>query len=303
MKNLFYGVFSPTVTAFHEDGSLNERATRDYVRFQVEQGVHGLAPLGSAGEPFVLTDEERMQVMEWILDEADGKVPVLAATGHAGTAATVQISLHAKKKGASGLMLITPYVQRPPRDAVLDHFRAVQKAVKLPMMMYNVPIVTGVEVPPADLRILYDEGTLQSVKWSHMEISRIQETMWLCGPKFPVFAGIDYLLFGGLALGCCGMICGLPMLSPRLARKLFELVFEKQDLVQGRALWMKLQPWIQVEYSALFSPSRSPHWLSVCRAVAELRGIKVGPPRLPLQRLEKEHTARLKKVMKDLGEL
>src|ERR1041385_1722059 len=113
MKNdLFYGVFSPTVTGFHEDGSLNERATRDYVRFQIENGVHGLAPLGSAGEPFVLSDEERMRVLEWVLDEADGKVPVLAGTGHAGTASTIQLSLHAKKHGASGYMLITPYVQK-----------------------------------------------------------------------------------------------------------------------------------------------------------------------------------------------
>jgi 4-hydroxy-tetrahydrodipicolinate synthase len=303
MKNLFYGVFSPTVTAFHEDGSLNERGTRDYVRFQIENGVHGLAPLGSAGEPFVLTNQERMKVMEWVLDETDGRVPVLAGTGHAGTAATIELSSHAKKKGASGLLLITPYVQRPPREAVLDHFRTVQRVIKLPLMMYNVPIVTGVEVSPQDLRILYREGTLQSAKWSHMEISRIQETMWLCGPKFPVFAGIDYLLFAGLTLGCTGMICGLPMFSPRLARKLFELVFEQHNLTEGRALWMKLQPWIQIEYSALFSPSRSPHWLSVCRAVAQLRGIKVGPPRPPLQPLEREFSVQLKKIMKDLGEL
>jgi 4-hydroxy-tetrahydrodipicolinate synthase len=244
-----------------------------------------------------------MQVMEWVLDEAGGRVPVLAATGHAGTAATVQLSLHAKKKGASGLMLITPYVQRPPRNAVLDHFRTVRKKIGLPIMMYNVPIITGVEVSPEDLKLLYEEGTLQSVKWSHLEISRIQETMWLCGPEFPVFAGIDYLLFAGLALGCRGMICGLPMFSPRLARQLFELIVEQQNLPEGRALWMKLQPWIQIEYSALFSPSRSPHWLAVCRAVAELRGIKVGPPRPPLTRLEKEQTGQLKKLMKGLGEL
>ena len=303
MTDLFYGVFSPTITAFNEDGSLSEKGTRDYVRFQIENGVHGLAALGSAGEPFVLTSEERTQVLEWILDEADGKVPILAGTGDAGTESTVQLSLHAKKCGASGLMLITPYVQRPPRDAVLDHFRTVRKKTGLPIMMYNVPIVTGIEVPPEDLKLLYCEGTLQSVKWSHLEISRIQETIWLCGPGFPVFAGIDYVLFAGLALGCRGMICGLPMLSPRLARQLFELIVEKENIAEARSLWMKIQPWIQIEYSALFSSSREPHWLCVCRAVAELRGIKVGPPRPPLTRLNKEQTQQLTTVMKNLGEL
>jgi dihydrodipicolinate synthase/N-acetylneuraminate lyase len=303
MSDLFYGVFSPTVTGFNEDGSLSEKGTRDYVRFQIESGVHGLAPLGTAGEPFVLSTEERTQVLEWVLDEADDKVPVLAGTGDAGTETTVQLSLHAKNHGASGLMLITPYVQRPPRSGVLDHFRTVKRKTGLPIMLYNVPIVTGIEVPPDDLKLLHCEGTLQSVKWSHLEISRIQETIWHCGPNFPVFAGIDYLVFAGLALGCRGMICGLPMLSPRLARQLFELIVEKEDLPTARFLWMKIQPWIQTEYSALFSASREPHWLSVCRAVAELRGIKVGPPRPPLKRIDKDQTRQLAAVMNELGEL
>ena len=89
-----------------------------------------------------------MQVMEWILDEAAGKVPVLAGTGHCSTEATVKLSLHAKAHGADGLMLITPYIQRPSREAVLEHFRTVSRKVGLPISMYNVPILTGVEASP-----------------------------------------------------------------------------------------------------------------------------------------------------------
>src|SRR6185503_2966874 len=109
MQTILRGAFAPTVTAFNEDGSLNEKGTRDFVRFVIAGGVHGLAPMGSAGEFFAMTDEERMQVMEWILDEVGGKVPVFAGTGHYSTATTIKLSLHAKKHGAAGLLVMTPY--------------------------------------------------------------------------------------------------------------------------------------------------------------------------------------------------
>jgi 4-hydroxy-tetrahydrodipicolinate synthase len=302
-NKLLRGVFAPTVTAFNDNGSLNENGTRDYIKFLIKGGVHGLAPMGSAGEFFAMSDEERMQVMEWILDETRGKIPVFAGTGHYSTETTIKLSLHAKKHGAEGLLLITPYFLRPPRAAVLNHFRAVHKAVGLPIMMYNVPILTGVEVPPDDLKVLMDEGVLHGVKWSHAEISRIQETRWACGPDFPNFAGIDLLIFGALAIGSQGMICGLPMLAPRIARKLFDLLAEEQKLDEARKLWMDLQPLFRCEYRALYSPIGEPHWLAVCREAAELRGIKVGPPRLPLQRLNAEHREELRKILQSLGEL
>jgi 4-hydroxy-tetrahydrodipicolinate synthase len=302
MKSLFYGVVAPTVTAFNDDGSLCEQRTREYVRFLLQGGVDGLAPMGSAGEFIAMTEEERMEVMEWILDEVHGDVPVFAGTGHYSTATTIKLSQHAKAHGAAGLLVITPYFLRPPRKAVLDHFRAVHRAVGLPIMMYNVPILTGVEVSPDDLKRLKDEGVLHGVKWSHVEISRIQETRWLCGTDFPNFAGIDLLIFGALAVGAQGMICGLPMLAPRLARRLFDLM-EQKNLDVARDLWMKLQPLFRCEYRAMHSPIGEPHWLAVCREAAELRGIKVGPPRLPLQRLTVEHREELRDILLELGEL
>jgi 4-hydroxy-tetrahydrodipicolinate synthase len=256
--------------------------------------------MGSAGEFFAMSDEERMTVMEWILDEAAGKVPVLAGTGHYSTETTIKLSLHAKKHGAQGLLIITPYFIRPPRIAVLDHYRAVHRAVELPVMMYNVPILTGIEVPPDDLKLLKDEGVLQGVKWSHAEIARIQETLWTCGPDFPVFAGIDLLIFGTLAMGGQGMICGLPMLLPRVSRQLFDLI-DTGDFPAARDLWMRLQPLFRCEYRSLYTPAGEPHWLSVCREAAELQGIRVGPPRLPLRPLQPEHREELRQHLANLG--
>lgn len=298
-----YGVFSPTITAFHDDGSLSENGTRQYIRYLLENGVHGLAPMGSAGEFFAMTDEERMQVMEWILDEVGGKVPVFAGAGHYSTATSIKLGLHAKDHGADGLLVITPYFIRPPMNAVLDHFRAIHKAVQLPIMMYNVPVLTGIDVSPESIKQLYDDGVLSGVKWSHIDIDKVQQTRFLCGPGFANFAGVDMLVFSALAIGAHGMICDLPMLVPRLARCLFDQIAEEQNLEAARDLWMRLQRLIRFEYRALYTTEAEPHWLAACRSAAQLRGIPVGASRPPLKGLRAEHHDELRAILTELGEL
>ena len=109
------GIYPPTITAFNADESINEEGTRAFVRNLLDAGVHGLAPMGSAGEFFALTDEERMQAMEWILDEVNGQVPVYAGTGHYSTRTTIKLSQHALKNGANGILVMPPYLLRPPQ--------------------------------------------------------------------------------------------------------------------------------------------------------------------------------------------
>ncbi len=297
------GIYAPTITAFNADESLNEKATRAFVRFLLRSGVHGLAPMGSAGEFFALTDEERMQVVEWILDEAAGQVPVYVGTGHYNTRTTIQLSLHALKSGAKGLMIMPPYLLRPPKQDILDHFRRIRDAVPLPIMVYNVPILAGVELAPKDIVQLASEGVIQSVKWSHVEVSRIEDTKLLCEPDFVVFVGIDLVGFAGLAAGADGYIGGLPMMTPALARRLFDTLHCQGDLKAARTYWTQLLPLVQFEYRALFSDNGEPHWLAVCRESAALRGIPVGPPRLPLRPLSPSLREELQSLLHSLGEL
>jgi 4-hydroxy-tetrahydrodipicolinate synthase len=297
------GIYAPTLTAFNADESLNEKGTRAFVRYLLDAGVHGLAPLGSAGEFFALTDEERMQVMEWILDEVNGKVPVYAGTGHYSTRTTIKLSLNAQKNGATGIMVMPPYLLRPPKQDVLDHFRRVREAVPLPIMIYDVPILCGVEVTPQEIQTLAREDVIHSVKWSHAEVSRIHDTRLLCGPYFGVFVGIDIIALEGLAAGADGYTSGLPMMAPRLARRLFELIHDQGDLAGGRLLWEKLLPLVRFEYRALMTDDGQPHWLSVCRAAAALRGIPIGASRLPLQPISPELREELKKLLGQVDEI
>lgn len=297
------GVFAPTITAFNSDESLNEEGIRAFVRFLVRSGVHGLAPLGSAGEFIALSEKERMQAAEWILDEVGGEVPVYVGTGHYSTRQAVELSLHALRNGANGLMIMPPYLLRPPKQDVLDHFRRIRDAVPLPIMVYNVPILAGIELTPDDLHLLASEGVIQSVKWSHVEVSRIHDTKLTCGQDFSVFVGIDLVGLEGLAAGADGYTGGLAMMTPALTRQLFDAVFTRGDLHAARSLWNRLLPLVQFEYRALWADHGQPHWLTVCRETAVLRGISVGDPRPPLSPLPPNLREELRCLLRNLGEL
>ena len=211
VRSRLFGVFAPTITGYHPDESISEEATRQFVRFLLDQGVDGLVPLGSAGEPVALTSEERKQLLTVIVEETAGKVPIFAGTADYSTASTIELSLHAKSLGCDGLMLMPPFLMRPPKQDVLTHFRRVRDRVGLPIMVYNVPSHTGVEVTPEEIKALADDDVVHAVKWSHLEASRIHDTRLLCGSEFPIFAGIDVIAFEALAAGAAlpvNWLCG-----------------------------------------------------------------------------------------------
>ncbi|MBM3803758.1 MAG: dihydrodipicolinate synthase family protein [Acidimicrobiia bacterium] len=297
------GIFAPTLTGFHADGSISAEGTRRFVRFLLDLGVDGLTPLGSAGEPVALTREERKSLLEAIVDENAGKVPVYAGTGDYGTSATVELSLHAKSVGCDGLMLIAPFLLRPPKQDVLDHYRRIRDRVGLPIMIYNVPLLTGTEITPQEIQLLQEEDVVHSVKWSHLEVARIHDTRLLCGPQFPIFAGIDLIAFEAMAVGADGWISGLQMMVPALARRLHRLLTVDKNLEDARALWYRVLPLVNLEYRALGTTDGNPHWLAVCREAAALRGIPIGISRGPLAPVDSGVRAELRSLLEDLEQL
>jgi 4-hydroxy-tetrahydrodipicolinate synthase len=297
------GIFAPTVTAFNSDESLSTHGTRAFVRFLLDQGVDGLTPLGSAGEPVALNTAERMKALEAIVEEVGGRIPIYAGTSEYSTATTIELSLHAKSVGCDGLMLMAPYLLKPPKQDVLNHFRRIRDKVGLPIMVYNVPVLTGVEITPEEIQMLAAEDVVHAVKWSHMEIAKTQDTRLLCGPEFPIFAGIDITAFAALALGADGWIGGLPMIVPALAVRLHRLLIQEKNLDEARALWMRVLPIIRLEYRAMGTSEASPHWLAVCRESAALRGIPVGISRAPLSRVDDAVREELRAILAGLGQL
>jgi 4-hydroxy-tetrahydrodipicolinate synthase len=297
------GVYSPTITAFESDESLSLEGTRAFVRFLLSEGVHGLVPLGSSGEPLALTMNERKAVLDAVVDEARGRVPIIAGIVEYSTKAAIELGTYAKAAGCDGLMVMPPYGFRPPKRDIFDHFRRIRDAVRLPVMLYNVPGTSGIDLMPEEVQQLAEEGVIHAVKWSTAEVSRVRDTKLLCGPSFTVFVGNDLIAFEGLAVGADGWISCLPMIAPKCAVKLFSLLAVEQNLSAARDFFYQLAPLIRLEFRAASSTNNDPHWLAVTRESALLRGIPVGQSRKPLSALSREHAEQLKKMLLGLGEL
>jgi 4-hydroxy-tetrahydrodipicolinate synthase len=297
------GVYAPTITAFEKDEDVSLAGTRAFVRFLLAQGVDGLVPLGSSGEPLALTMDERKAVLDAVTAEAGGKVPIMAGIVEYSTKAAIEFGLHAKLAGCNGLMLMPPYVFRPPKRDVFDHLRRVREAVGLPVMLYNVPGASGIDLMPEEVQQLAEEGVVQSVKWSTAEVGRIRDTKFLCGPSFPVFVGNDLIAFEGLAVGADGWISCLPMIVPGRAVKLYKLLAVEKNLSAARELFYPLVPLIRLEFQAISLPNNDPHWLAVTRESALLRGIPVGQSRKPLSAISRQHAEQLKDLLVGLSEI
>src|SRR5215471_2413133 len=297
------GVYSPTMTAFNSDESVSLAGTRAFVRFLLAGGVDGLVPLGSSGEPLALTMAERKAVLDAVVDEAEGRVPIIAGIVEYSTKAAIEFGAYAKAAGCEGLMVMPPYGFRPPKRDIFDHFRTVRAAVGLPIMLYNVPGTSGIDLMPEEVQQLAEEGVIEAVKWSTAEVSRVRDTKLLCGPSFTVFVGNDLIAFEGLAVGADGWISCLPMIAPKCAVKLFRLLVLEQNLSAARDFFYSLAPLIRLEFRAASAPNNDPHWLAVTRESALLRGIPVGCSRKPLSRVSREHSEQLKQILLGLGEL
>jgi 4-hydroxy-tetrahydrodipicolinate synthase len=297
------GVYAPTITAFEKSERVDLSGTRAFVKFLLAQGIEGLVPLGSSGEPLALTMDERKAVLDAVTAEAGGKVPIMAGIVEYSTKAAIELGQHAKSAGCKGLMVMPPYGFRPPRRDVFDHLRRVREAVGLPVMLYNVPGTSGIDLMPEEIQQLAEEGVVQSVKWSTAEVSRIRDTKFLCGSSFTVFVGNDLIAFEGLAVGADGWISCLPMIVPSRAVKLYRLLAVEKNLAAAREFFYPLVPLIRLVFRASSLPNNDPHWLAVTRESALLRGIPVGESRKPLSAVSREHAEQLKKLLVSLGEI
>jgi 4-hydroxy-tetrahydrodipicolinate synthase len=297
------GVYAPTITAFEKDETVSLKGTRAFVKFLLAQGIEGLVPLGSSGEPLALGMDERKAVLDAVMTEASGKVPIMAGIVEYSTKAAIELGQHAKSAGCMGLMVMPPYGFRPPRRDVFDHFRRVREAVGLPVMLYNVPGTSGIDLAPEEVQQLAEEGVVQSVKWSTAEVSRIRDTKFLCGPSFTVFVGNDLIAFEGLAAGADGWISCLPMIVPSRAVRLYRLLAIEKNLSAARELFYPLVPLIRLVFRASSLPNNDPHWLAVTRESALLRGIPVGESRKPLSAISRAHAELLRELLVGLGEI
>ncbi len=266
------GTYTVLITPFTADGgAVDVPALKKLVNWQIEQGIHGLIPLGSTGEFLSMTPEERAQVIEICVAESAGRVPVLIGTGAEWTRDAVAHAKEAERMGADGIMVIPPYYSSPTPDELFEHYRRIGEAISLPVMIYNNPATANVDLTPPIVARLSEIDNVLYIKESTLEVTRVRDIIELCGDRMTVFAGI--LGYESFWLGAQGWVAVCSNLIPRDSARLFELVADHSDKEQGLALYKKMLPivrWVGGH-----------RYVAASKAGLGMMGLAVGAPRAP----------------------
>lgn len=289
----FRGVFTALVTPMTPDEELDLGALEAHVDRQVACGVHGLVALGSTGEYYALSPAERESVVRTVVGAARGRVPVLVGPNAGATRDAVAYARGAEKAGAAGLLVSAPYYSLPSPDELVEHVRAVAGATGLPVVLYNYPGRTGVDMTPDVVERLAEISTVRYIKESTGDITRVSAIVRRCGARMTVFCGCDAEALESFALGAQGWVTGVANVAPAPAVELFRLAAERQDLPAARAAHYRLLPLL----AHLESCGR---YTQAVKAGCAIAGHPVGPPRRPLRMLEEVDVRALRDVLASL---
>jgi 4-hydroxy-tetrahydrodipicolinate synthase len=288
----FSGAFTALVTPFKND-AIDEEKYREHMEWQIEQGINGLVPCGTTGESATMSHEEHMQAIRICVDQVKGRVPVLAGSGSNSTREAIELTRFAKEAGAEGALLITPYYNKPTQPGLLAHYQAVSQAVPFPLIVYNVPGRTGVNLLPQTLAAMKKEvSSVVGVKEASGSIAQVSEIIELCGRDFSVLSGEDFITHSLLGLGGKGVISVVSNIVPGKMAALCRAHFENQR-EEAIALHYELAPLCRAMF---FETNPIPVKTSL-----SLMGRMDLELRLPLVPMEAGNETRLKDVLQQSG--
>jgi 4-hydroxy-tetrahydrodipicolinate synthase len=223
-KTKFRGSYTALVTPF-KNGALDEQAFRSLVNWQIEQGTHGLVPVGTTGESPTLSHEEHHKVVEWCIEEAKGRVPVIAGAGSNSTREAVELARHAEKAGADAVLVVTPYYNKPTQEGMYQHFKAVNDAIGIPIIIYNIPPRSVVDMSVDTMSRLYELDNIVGVKDATANLGRVSQQRHAMGPDFIQLSGEDMTALAYMAAGGHGCISVVSNIAPKLCSELMGAVF------------------------------------------------------------------------------
>ncbi|MHC4203185.1 MAG: 4-hydroxy-tetrahydrodipicolinate synthase [Planctomycetota bacterium] len=291
MDALFEGVYSALVTPMTVDEEVDYQTLGEFVNYLIEEGgLQGLIPLGSTGEYYALSDQEREAVVKTTLAATAGRVPVLVGTNGGSTRQIIAYSRQAETLGAAGLLLAAPYYSLPTPDELYRHFMRINDAVGIPIMLYNYPGRTGVDMTPDLIERLAELDNIQYVKESTGDATRVSEIIRRCGEQIKVFCGCDTLALESFMMGAVGWVGGVVNALPKAHVRLFELAVENKDFMAARKLYYKLLPVLSLMEGA-------GQYTQFVKAACAMNGHPVGPPRRPLCAVGDEEASNLKKIL------
>ena len=286
------GCGTALVTPFRRDGSLDEAALRRLVQFQLREGIDFLVPCGTTGENPTLEPDEYLRVIQITLEEAKGKVPVIAGVGGNNTKKVIENTRDVRALGVQGVLAVAPYYNKPTQEGLYQHFKAIAESADLPVVLYNVPSRTASNIEPATVARLSKIPNIAAIKEASGSIVQQMEVLNSVEPGFAVLSGDDAFMFPLMALGGKGVICTSSNQIPAPMTKLTHLLLEsKYD--EARKLHFQLLPLMQANFIET-NPIPVKAGLAMMGLIEEVY-------RLPLVPMRPENRAKLEKVMAALG--
>ena len=248
---MFRGSLTALVTPFKADGSLDEAAFRKLVDWQIEEGTKGLVPVGTTGESPTLSHTEHKRVVELCVEAAKGRAPVIAGAGSNNTTEAIELARHAEKAGAAAALVVTPYYNKPSQRGLYEHFAAVAKATTLPIIIYNIPPRSVIDMLPETMgRLANDFKSIAGVKDATGRIERVSEQRLACGKDFIQLSGEDATALGFNAHGGVGCISVTANIAPRLCAE-----FQEASLSGNHERALQLQDRLMPLHKAVFMES------------------------------------------------
>jgi 4-hydroxy-tetrahydrodipicolinate synthase len=292
LKQPPHGVIPAMVTPLNQDETLNESALRRLTNHLINGGVHGVFAVGSQGEFWAFTPDEKRRIWETVVDETRGRVPVYAGTVGVTTRETIELTRRAAASGVDAVSILTPYFISPTDDQLFDHYRAVAESTDLPIVLYSNPSRTGVKISVGLLARLARVKGIVGIKDSSGGLELTAEYIRVAPPEFSVLIGPDTLIYAGLTIGAKGAIAATGNVRPDLVVSIYNK-YMAGDLAGALQAQRELAPLRLAINSGSFPV--------VIKEALDLMGLEGGPARAPVGPLTPEQREKLRGVLKDLG--
>jgi 4-hydroxy-tetrahydrodipicolinate synthase len=290
-KTSFRGSFTALVSPF-KNGGIDENAFRGLVDWQIAEGTNGLVPVGTTGESPTLNHSEHKQVVEWCVEQAKGRVPVIAGSGSNSTAEAIELSKHAEQAGADAVLIVTPYYNKPTQEGLYQHYKAINDAIGIPIIIYNIPARSVIDMSVDTMQRLFELPNIAGVKDATANVVRVSQQRAALGADFNQLSGEDATALGFMAHGGHGCISVTSNVAPRLCAE-FQGACRKGDYATALKLHDKLMPL----HTALFietNPAPAKYALAVLGKCAET-------VRLPMVPVNEKTRAAVREAMVHAG--
>jgi 4-hydroxy-tetrahydrodipicolinate synthase len=284
------GILSAMATPFTQDGAeVDESRLRQFTDETIAAGIHGLVPAGSTGEFAAMTDAERRQVVEVVIDQAAGRVPVVPGVGAMTTGQAVSLARHAEGAGAAGVLVVAPYYEPLDLEETKRYFRDVAAAISIPVVVYNLPVATGVNLAPVDIRDLATScENISYVKDTTGDLTQATRLIHHHGDVVKTFVGWDTLLLASLVEGAPGSIVGAANINAAELVRMYDAV-QAGELAAARKIWDAEYPLMDFLVSGGYVPG--------VKGTLEAVGRSVGPARKPMAPLDAERAGQLARIV------